>query len=235
MQKEFLQQVNSNSIDEQLLLQTGYVEKVNNAGQGEIIEISLYLPLVNMLDWTEVPYIKFAVGGTLFRKYTPAIWDSKNQTCIIFIDAAHDGPGTTWARKLRERDLVKYLKVGSSRQSPHPTCRIVGLGDATSIGQLLALLQMTNPDSRFSGVVLIPNREQFEYCNKKLSPYLHPVLGEGPDQITPVISWINAQKYSIPGTCFYITGNDFVVIQLRKSLIAMGFAAAQIKVKGFWS
>lgn len=235
MQKESLQQANGNSIDERLLLQTGYVEKVNSVGKGEIIEISLYLPLVNMLGWTEVPYIKFSVGGALFRKYTPAAWDAKAQTCTLFIDAAHDGPGTTWARRLRERDLVQYIKVGSSRQSPHPTGRIVGLGDVTSIGQLLALFQMTNPGTRFSGVLLITDREQSEYCNKNLSPYLHPVLCEDTDQITPVISWINAQKYSIPDTCFYITGNDFMVIQLRKSLIAMGFATEQIKVKGFWS
>lgn len=235
MQKEALQQANGKSFDDRLLLQTGYVEKVNSVGKGKILEIRLFLPLVNMQDWTEVPYIKFAVGGTFFRKYTPATWDAKDQICTLFIDAAHDGPGANWASKLRGRDLVQYIKVGSSRQSPHPVSRIVGLGDATSIGQLLALFQMTNPYTRFSGVLLITDHEQFEYCNKNLSPYLYPVLCKDTAQIAPVISWINAQRYSIPDTCFYITGNDFMVIQLKKSLIAMGFAAEQIKVNGFWS
>lgn len=138
-------------------------------------------------------------------------------------------------RLLLQTGYVENIKVGSSHQSPHPASRIVGLGGTTSIGQLFSLFQMTNPDTRFSGILLITGREQSEYCNKNPSPYLLPVLGEDPGQTALVIPWINAQKYLIPNTFFYTTRNDFVVPQLRKSLIFMGFATEQIKVKGFWS
>jgi NADPH-dependent ferric siderophore reductase len=199
------------------------------------IEIDLHLPATDMTTWTEVPYVKFRISDLTFRDYTPFGWDAETRTCTLIIDAAHFGPGSEWARKLQKNDTVYYSKTDTTHQSPDSTSLIVGLGDESSLGHLLALQQMTLPITRFAGAVLIDDgrhRRAFrEYFRSPLQTL--PRLDEDGHQ--SLMDWINDQGYCINHTMFYLTGNNAMVSRLRKLLKQKGHPSEKIKVKGFWS
>ena len=90
-------------------LQSGRVLEVRHWEQSTIIEIDLHLPDANMWQWTEIPYIKFKVAAFAYRDYTPSGWDAETSTCTLYVDAAHNGQGSNWARHLKNNDTVSYL------------------------------------------------------------------------------------------------------------------------------
>ena len=209
------------------LLKIGRVLDVRIWEPGTMIEIDLHLPLADVEQWNEVPYIKFRVDDLCFRDYTPFGWDAETSTCSILIDAAHDGPGCIWARQLSTGDHIQYLKIDSTHQSPHPTDCVVGLGDASSLGHLLALQQLTLPASRFEGAVLLDSVQTGQlfddYFNLPVSTLTN---------YDDLASWLVKKDYHSTRTWFYLTGNHELVTGLRRLLKNLGYP--NMRVKGFW-
>ncbi len=210
------------------LLQTGRVLEVRVWEPATIIEIDLHLPLVDMRQWAEVPYIKFSVGDSCYRDYTPFGWDAETATCSLLVDIAHEGCGSNWAKQLRAGDAVQYIKIGDTRQSPHPTNLVVGLGDASSLGHLLALQQLTLPGIRFDGAVLLGSQHAGQlvkdYFRSPLCTLTNPY---------ELADWLAEQGYCTEHTSFYLTGNRQLVVELRSLLRNLGHS--NIQAKGFWS
>jgi NADPH-dependent ferric siderophore reductase len=213
---------------ESKLLKTGQVLEVRHWEQGTIVEVDLHLPLEDMKQWKEVPYIKFQVDHLCFRDYTPFGWDAGTATCSLLIDSAHQGPGSSWAKYLQAGDKVHYLKVEGTHQSPHPTDLVVGLGDASSLAHILALQQLTLPVSRFEGAVLLDN----QHTGKQFHDYFHPPL-KTLTNLDELTEWLLVQNYCTAHTWFYLTGNNSIVSQMRRSLRNTGHT--NIRIKGFWS
>lgn len=230
METSILQQIKNKAgrlIGPQLLT-TGRVLEVRVWEPATIIEIDLHLPQADIKQWIEVPYIKFRVGDSCFRDYTPFGWDAETATCSILIDTAHEGCGSHWAKQLRAGDAVQYIKIGDTHQSPHPTNLVVGLGDASSLGHLLALQQLTLPGIRFDGAVLLdsPHTGQLvrEYFRSPVSTLTtrHELA-----------NWLLKQGYCTAHTSFYLTGNRELVVELRTLLKNLGHV--NIQAKKFWS
>jgi len=215
-------------IIENQLLKTGHVLDVRYWESADMIEIDLHLPTADMNNWNQIPYIKLCVNDFTFRDYTPFGWDAETATCSLLIDTDHDGPGSRWAKLLRTGDTIHYLKTESTRQMPHPTDFVVGLGDASSLGHLLALQQLTMPKARFDGAVLLPNPN----CGKLLSEYFSSPLHTLPTA-SEITEWLLKQGYCTAHTWFYLIGNDHFVSELRRLLKSLGHH--NIRVKGFWS
>jgi NADPH-dependent ferric siderophore reductase len=230
METSILQQIRKKAgkIIENQLLKTGRVLDVRHWESSNMIEIDLHLPFADMRDWNQIPYIKLCVDDFTFRDYTPFGWDAEIATCSLLIDTAHDGPGSRWAKALRTGDTIHYLKTESTRQAPHPTDFVVGLGDASSLGHLLALQQLTMPAGRFDGAVLLPNPNS----SKLLSEYFTTPLNTLPTP-TEIADWLLKQGYCTAHTWFYLIGNQNFVTELRKLLKSLGHT--NIRVKGFWS
>jgi len=212
---------------ENQLLNTGSVLAIRYWELSGLIEIDLHLPSVDMLHWKQIPYIKLRVDGFSFRDYSPFGWDAETSTCSILVDSAHKGPGSRWAQHLSIGDTVFYFGPESTRQFPHPTDCVVGLGDASSVGHLLALQQLTVPVSRFDMAIVLDS-PQSEVLRDTFSPVLN-ILPNYDD----LANWLVKQQYSIANTSFYVNGNNELVTTLRKLLKKMGYS--QIRVKGFWS
>jgi NADPH-dependent ferric siderophore reductase len=212
---------------EDQLLHAASVLAVRHWELSGLIEIDFHLPDVDMRNWKQIPYIKFRVDGFSFRDYSPFGWDAESATCSILVDSAHEGPGSRWAQQLAVGDTAFYFGPDSTRQAPHPTDCVVGLGDASSVGHLLALQQLTVPVSRFDMAIVLDS-PQTEQLRDTFSPVLHilPSYDE-------LAGWLLQQQYSISNTSFYINGNNELVVALRKLLKKMGYN--QIRVKGFWS
>ena len=216
-------------------LQSGRVLEVRHWEQSTIIEIDLHLPDANMWQWIEIPYIKFKVAAFAYRDYTPSGWDAETSTCTLYVDAAHNGQGSNWAKQLKNNDTVSYLKIGISCQAPEPTTAVIALGDESSLGHILALQQMVLPAARFSGAVLMNNEQHRDFFSKNFRSPLQPVARHDVYGHHSLIQWVGDQNYSLDNTAFYLAGNNIMVSQLRKMLRLQGYTSGQIKAKGFWS
>jgi NADPH-dependent ferric siderophore reductase len=230
METSILQKIRKKTgkLFESQFLKSGRVLDVRYWESSEMIEIDLHLPFSDMRDWNQIPYIKLRVEDFTFRDYTPFGWDAEIATCSLLIDTGHDGPGSRWAKTLHTGDTIYYLKTESTRQAPHPTDFVVGLGDASSLGHLLALQQLTMPAGRFDGAVLLPNPNS----GKLLSEYFSTPLNTLPT-LTEISDWLLKQGYCTAHTWFYLIGNQHFVTELRKLLKGLGHS--NIRVKGFWS
>ena len=217
------------------LLQTGKVLEVRAWSPSTLIEVDLHLPLVNMEQWSQVPYIKFRVDHLTFRDYTPSGWDAETHTCTIYIDAVHNGPGANWARQLKKDDTISYIKkVGFTPHSPAPTSAVIALGDESSIGHMLALQQMVLPHTRFSGGVVIGNDNHRDQFNEYFWSPIEPIARKDIYGHNSLMEWVLKQHYSLENTMFYLVGNSTMVSQLRKLLKQQGYPSGQIKAQGFW-
>lgn len=229
MEISILQQIKNKAgkLIESQLLNSGEVLDVRTLDTSGLIEIEMHLPNVEMRNWNHVPYIKLRVDDFSFRDYTPFGWDADTATCSILIDSDHEGPGSRWAKELRKGDTVYHFRTESTRQSPHPTDFVVGLGDASGIGHLLALQQLTVPVSRFESAVIIDSLAG-QLLHENYSPALNTM-----STLEEMAGWIVKQGYCTAHTWFYLIGNNQMVTALRRQLKSMGHA--HIQVKGFWS
>lgn len=215
-------------LTENRVLSSGRVLEVRAWPGGQLTEIDLHLPAVDMRQWQDVPYIKFKVDAFTYRDYTPFGWDADTATCSLLIDTSHDGMGSRWARALMTGDQVQYLKIDFTRQSPHPTELVVGLGDSSSLAHLLALQQLTLPKARFWGAAVMRDERQASLFKEYFGSTIH-FLGVK-EQFT---TWLFEQGYCTDHTHFYLTGHNRLVNDWRRTLKAAGHAF--VKVKGFWS
>jgi NADPH-dependent ferric siderophore reductase len=237
METSILQQIKKKAISfiEPQILKTGRVLEVRAWEPATMIEIDLHLPCADMAHWNEVPYIKFRVHNLCYRNYTPFGWDAKTRTCTILVDAGHDGPGSIWAKALQQNNTVHYLKIDTTHQSPDPMHLVVGLGDESSLGHLLALQQMTLPKTRFCGAVLMTEAKHHSLLNEYFGPALQPIVRQHPFGSDELFEWVITQGYCKEHTVFYLVGNDILVSKVRYLLKEEGYLHKQIKVKGFWS
>ncbi|OKS88532.1 siderophore-interacting protein [Mucilaginibacter polytrichastri] len=218
------------------MLHAGTVLEVRHWQPCTMLEIDLHLPIADMAQWAEnIPYIKFKVADFTFRDYTPSGWDAETCTCTIFVDAAHNGPGSLWARNLQKGDNISYIKVGVTRHCPLGTSTIIGLGDESSLGHLLALQQTVIPSGRFTGAIVMANEGHRKLLGEYFPSPLAPIARYDTYGHHSLIEWLVNQHYSLDNTLFYLAGNNTMVDQLRKLLKQQGYASGQIKAQGFWS
>lgn len=213
----------------------GRVLEVRYWEPSTLIEIDLHLPDANMWQWTGVPYIKFKIEPFTYRDYTPSGWDAETCTCTLYIDAAHKGIGSYWARSLKKGDEVNYLKIGDSHQSPEGTPAVIALGDESSLGHVLALQQMVLPATRFTGAVLLPEEQHRDFFNQYFPQSIQTIARQDVYGHHSLIQWVINQKCALDNTVFYLAGNNIMVSQLRKMLRLQGYHSGQIRAKGFWS
>ncbi|WP_158796447.1 hypothetical protein [Pedobacter sp. L105] len=205
------------------LLKSGIVLDIRRWEDGATIEIDLHLPETDMTEWGEVPYIKLAPGDLFFRDYIPFGWDAETATCSLFIEITQEGTDSNWAKHMKAGDHLNYLMTDGTHTSPHPANLIVGLGDATSLAHLLALQQLTLPDSRFDGAALISCLS----TSKLFKEYFTTPLTIVPDQ-NEMVNWLMNRGYCVSHTSFYLTGNHQFKVEMRKLLKSLGYSQVNL-------
>jgi len=237
METTFLQHIKKSAgkLIEPALLKQGRVLEVRSWEPSTMIEIDLHLPTADMSHWADVPYIKFRVDGLTFRDYTPSGWDADTHTCTLYIDAAHKGPGSNWARSLQKNDTVQYLKIDTTHHMPDPTNLVVGLGEQSSLGHFFGLQQLVYPVTRFTGAVAMADDNHRSLFPEYFRSPLQPIANTDSTGHERLMTWVGEQGFCADHTYFYLAGNHNMVSGLRKSLREEGFHSGHIKVKGFWS
>jgi len=198
-------------------------------------EIDLHMPGCDMSKWSWTQHMKCKVGPFIYRDYTPSGWDVETQTCTLFIDAGHDGPGSRWVKALNPGDTLSYLGVASSHQQPVSNKRLVFLGDETAIGHFFALQQLAGAHTPISGAVVIAekhHRDEFSQYFSRLG--LQPLHKDG--EYRALENWISDYAATeASDTVFYLAGYTPAVVRLRKLLKKKGYDGSQIRAQGFWN
>ncbi len=223
------------SFFENQYLQSATVLEVREWEPATLTEIDLHLPGIDMSNWTEVPYLKVKVAEFTYRDYTPSGWDAETSTCTLYVDTAHEGAGSKWARSLKKGDTVNYIKtIRSTDHGPAGTPAVIAMGDESSIGHLLALQQLVLPVTRFSGAILMSEEGNRRLFSEYFRSPIQAIKGNDVYGHHTLIQWVIDRKFALDNTEFYIAGNYTMVAQLRKLLILQGYSNNQIKVQGFW-
>lgn len=194
-----------------------------------LYEVRIHLPEAKMENWNKPQHIKCKVAAGRYRDYTPAVWDEITKSCSLFIDTSHDGPGSEWARSVRQGDALIYLGIDSYSKAPLDVEEQVFLGDPSAVGHFFALMQLTNGLGRISGSIIVKEdqqREAFEASFPSLS--INTVCSTEEIAAGPLLNGINTEKQ------FYLAGNSVMVHSLRKLLKQQGVAAHRIHAQGFW-
>ena len=215
-------------------LQNGRVLEVREWAPSTFIEIDLHLPAADIQQWEEIPYIKVKVADFTYRDYTPSGWDAETDTCTLYVDASHNGAGSQWAQNLKKGDTISYFKISTTSHTPDATSAIIGLGDESSLGHLMALQQMVLPVARFSGAILMANDQNRGLFGEYFRSPLKTVKSNDVYGHHTLIQWVIDQKYSLDNTIFYLAGNQTMVMQLRQLLKLQGYKSSQVKAQGFW-
>jgi NADPH-dependent ferric siderophore reductase len=192
-------------------------------------EVRIHLPGVKMENWNRPQHIKCKVAAGRYRDYTPAVWDAITKSCSLFIDTAHEGPGSQWARSLQSGDPFIYLGIDSYGMPPVDSTEQVFLGDPSAIGHFFALMQLTNGIGRISGCIIVKNEEHREAFEASF-PSLSIGTAGSPDEIKEGSPLVQPH----PNKQFYLAGNSLLVHSLRKLLKQQGVAPHKIHAQGFW-
>ena len=212
------------------LTRKGKVLAVRSWQPDDLMEIDVHLPGLNMHNWKDAQHIKCRVGSFAYRDYTPAAWDAETSTCTLFIDAGHNGAGSTWARSLKAGDTLYYLGAASSHQQPAADKRLVFVGDQSAIGHFAALQQLAGEDAAIEGAVALEHEAYGEQLKAFLPKLAVQGLQKGADSLE---NWLQAFPYD-EQSVFYLVGNTAMVVALRKLLKQQGYKGQQIKAQGFW-
>ncbi len=197
-------------------------------------EIDLHMPGCDMSKWDQTQHMKCKVDSFTYRDYTPSGWDAETQTCTLFINAGHDGPGSRWVKALQPGDNLSYM-VASSHEQPVSNKRLVFLGDETAIGHFFALQQLAGAGTAISGAVAIAeqhHRDEFsEYFSRLGLAALHK---DG--EYRALEDWVVDLNAGDPSDAvFYLAGYSPAIARLRRLLKSKGYGGSQIRAQGFWN
>ncbi|WDF53737.1 SIP domain-containing protein [Mucilaginibacter sp. KACC 22063] len=217
------------------LHKTAHVLEVRYWETSTITEIDLHLPTAEMDNWNEVNYMKCKVDNFTYRDYTPAGWDAETQTCTLFIDTAHKGPGSIWAQNLKQGDQISYIGIASTKQTPVNTSAVICLGDESALGHMLALQQLTQPVTRLTGAITMESETNRNLFSEYFKSPITTVSKSDKFGHHSLTEWLLQQSYDLENTIFYLAGNNTMVMQMRKLLRNQGYGNNQIKAQGFWN
>ena len=221
------------SLVERKITKSGFVVEVRAWAGNSFFEIDLHLPEATIENNNGVYHIKCRVAPFAFRDYTIAAWDAATKTCTLFIDAAHNGHGSAWAKALKKGDAISYMGIESHRYYINPELRHVFLGDQSAVGHFMALQSLAGDADCIEGAAIIDNmvhRNELAYYYPNL--HLQALPSEHSVE-RALLLWLQKQLVTT-NDVIYLAGNAQLVIELRRQLKANGHSGKNIKVQGFW-
>ena len=196
-------------------------------------EVDLHLPDADFSANNGVQHIKCRVAPLTFRDYTIAKWDDSTKTCTLFVDAGHQGAGSTWVKTLEKSDHLSYMNIETHRCAIAPSSNILFLGDQSAVGHFLALQQLAGEGATISGAVAITDAvhcEQLQYFYPELTMNILPLQGTSAQHLT---NWLMGHPLMVYDL-IYIAGNSNMVAEVRRYLKKADVPGNRIKAQGFW-
>lgn len=215
------------SLLEGAFAKTAAVLSVNSWQHDTFFEVEIHCPDLNMEKWAVTQHMKVKVAEGAFRDYTPANWDASTRTCLLLVDAVHEGPGSHWARGLSAGDTLVHVGVASALQKPEPSGNMVCLGDLSSLGQFLAIRQLAGG----LPVTIVVSAKDEAHHDHLESYGVIPVKQQDTGGESALMDWW--EQHGPANGTVYVAGHMRTCIQVRKRIKSGNFGGA-VKVAGFW-
>lgn len=185
-----------------------------------------------MSKWNAIQRVKCKVGDMEYRDYTPAFWNINKNYFSLYIEAGHDGAGARWVKKLRTGDEILLSAVYAARL-PAQEGKILGIGDGSALGHMLALKLLTDRQ-KYPIEVAIAFHESYLYPTvlRRENPEFDFLFEEGHNSLQSLTDWLSVKELK-NYTSIYIAGNIPMTQALRKYVTATT-AKAKIYTYGFW-
>jgi NADPH-dependent ferric siderophore reductase len=217
----------------ELISSKGQVLSVETYNNGTLYQVKVHLPATDMSKWTTIPRLKCRVGELDYRDYSPAQWDVTQRTCILYIEAAHEGAGSKWVRQLRPNDTFSY-GAAHAQQVPSTPGKILCIGDGSALGHFLALKQLTEPKQFDLDAAVFLSEEialnpNLLHANPEFN-FLHKPENESWAAVT---NWLRDKQLGAY-SYIYLNGSIPLVQTFRKSLKSIPGMNAKLFAQGFW-
>jgi len=215
------------------ITQQGQIRSVSKWESSEMYEIQVYLPGIDMQKWDTIPRIKVKVAEYEYRDYSPAIWNTAEKTCYLFIHASHNGRGSSWVKQLKTGQTFLFAPASAAsvtRQKGPVLC----LGDETALGHFLALDQLTKTEENPIDIHLSVNQNIVLPGHISMHNKLSFIKQENSESLFVFqrsLSNFNLSSYR----SIYLAGHIPMVQGLRKILKSDQNVNARITSNGFWS
>jgi len=213
------------------LAKSGTALAVRSWDPATFYEIDIHFPAMDMSGWTRVQHIKIKVAPGVYRDYTPAGWDADIRTCTLYVDAVQDGPGSRWVKALRPGDDITYVGVGGTLHKPADHCKMIVLGDMSSIGHFLALQQLAG-EKTLAGAISIAEESHLAQFSEYFKWKVQPVMQEEMGGFASLLEW--TQSENLTDSDVYLSGHIPTCVQLRKELKRRKDQPNGIRAQGFW-
>ncbi|MYN27507.1 siderophore-interacting protein [Duganella levis] len=180
--------------------------------------------------WHAGDKIQIQLGGWVQRTYTPLDWDAEAGRLRILIYLHADGPGTQWARTLRQGDSCVVFGPRKSVRLAEPQPALIFVGDETSAGLAAALspaqilLEMNAPADS-AEVLAMLGLQHAQVCAR-----------HGDDaHIAELGNLLLAMLAGQPSAAIVLTGKASTIQHLTRLLRRQPGPAAQRHSKAYWA
>lgn len=176
--------------------------------------------------------IEFRVSDTSFRHYTPAQLDPQGESLKVLFYLHDLGPGSAWARALREGQTIQLLgpggKFGLRSGSQH-----IFLGDESTLGLFQALHHAAR--GKITGV-LETEASQSHWPKLLGLDALHSIE-RGPQRGQALLEWLEEHfdAHHRQDSQYYLAGHAQSLVPLRRTLKARGCKRGHIHSKIYWA
>lgn len=215
------------------MLDKGHVVAVRTWQPGTMVEVDLHLPDIDLSQWLNVKRLKIKVAALEYRDYTPATWNAAKRICTMYIEAEHDGAGSTWAKSLKKGDEVLFGPAYAG-STPTETGKILCLGDGSALGHFLAIKQLTNRKLYpFSAVVFLANEYELPAKFVRDNPELDCITKKHGNALDELSQWVQQRDLS-QYTTIYMYGQASLVKGMKNLLRDKDEVQARIYSAAFW-
>jgi NADPH-dependent ferric siderophore reductase len=219
---------------EKAIIEEGEILEITVWQPATMVEVLIHLPGVDMHKWKYIPRLKCKVGEFEYRDYSPATWDAEKKQCTMLIETGHNGAGSTWAHQLRVGDTIEFAPA-STVALPSAEGKVLGLGDGSALGHLMALKQLVSP-ARYPLDVFVYLSEVYTLPAAVVAAHggFHFMMKERGDAAELLLQAVQGRDVS-GYSAVYVAGYIPMVQKVRKALKAMPGFRARVYANGFWS
>lgn len=219
---------------EKLFVKSGEIMAVRVWDGGNLHEIDIHLPDVNFGKWDKVQSIKCRISVFHYTDYTPALWDVEEKICTLYIDTAHNGQGSIWAKKQLVGNPFYYAKIEDGKHFPIAGKHLIFIGDQTSIGHFCAIWQLANKNTEISGFIAFNDKRTADGFSTNCAWLPLGTISVPNDIYYRTKKWLNDDRSPKDNFVFYVVGNTELIVSIRRLLRTYNIGGSMIKSKGFW-
>jgi NADPH-dependent ferric siderophore reductase len=190
------------------------------------------------IDFKLTQAVAFRVDDIHYRNYTPNFFDSEAGICSVCFYLHGNGPGSTFASRLRVGDKLKMIGPRGKSLYEAESKYHFFFGDETSLGLFNSLKTEIHANQQEYLGVLTLHPDLFDLPDK-LDLMLDVVPKDAAMPYEHSAAYLNDLQGKLWDvwrvSTFYLTGNANAIKGVRKVLLTKGVPPRNIRAQAFWA